>query len=355
MERVNLDDVSVLHELDGKGMLGHVAALARQCLDAWAAVRELELPVRHMETHRVIVTGMGGSAIGGDLAAVVVEPHSLLPIQVLRGYGLPAYADRQTLVIASSYSGNTEETLSSFRAARKRGCALVAVTTGGELARLAREWEVPLVTFGYKSQPRAALGYSLMSLLGVLRARGLTGDLDADLAAAAALLDEQEAVLAPTSPRVDNLAKRLAADLAGHLPVVAGAGPLASVACRWKTQFNENAKAWAYYEPLPEMDHNALSGIDFPAPTPEWLRLLFLEGEGMHARNRLRLDLTQEIFEEHGVTCHRVPVPGESPLAQILAGVQLGDYVSVYLAFLYGTDPTDIGAIVSLKDKMAEA
>ncbi|MEJ2211790.1 MAG: bifunctional phosphoglucose/phosphomannose isomerase, partial [Anaerolineae bacterium] len=176
MERVNLDDVSALHELDGKGMLEHVAALARQCRDAWAAVRELTLPPRHMETYKVIVTGMGGSAIGGDLAAAVVEPHSSLPIQVLRDYGLPAYADRHTLVIASSYSGNTEETLSTFRAARERDCALVAVTTGGELAGLAREWEVPLVTFEYKSQPRAALGYSLMSLLGVLRARGLTGD-----------------------------------------------------------------------------------------------------------------------------------------------------------------------------------
>jgi glucose/mannose-6-phosphate isomerase len=273
---------------------------------------------------------------------------------VLRDYGLPAYADGHTLVIASSYSGNTEETLSSFRAARERDCALVAVTTGGELARLAREWEVPLVTFHYESQPRAALGYSLMSLLGVLRARGLAGDVDADLAEAAALLDEQDARLAPTSPRADNVAKRLAADLAGHLPIVAGAGPLAPVARRWKTQFNENGKAWAYYEPLPEMDHNALSGLDFPAPAPEWLRLLFLEGEAMHPRNDLRVKLTQEIFEEHGVTCHRVPVPGASPLAQILAGVQIGDYVSVYLALLYGTDPTDIGAIVSLKDRMAE-
>jgi len=355
MERINLDDVSALQELDGKGMLGHVGALARQCRDAWETVRELELPAHHMETNKVIVTGMGGSAIGGDLAAAVVEPHSSLPIQVLRGYGLPAYADRHTLVIASSYSGNTEETLSSFRAAHERGCALVAITTGGELARLAEKWQVPFITFTYKSQPRAALGYSLMSLLGMLRARGLAGDVDVDLVEALALLDEQDAQLAPTSPRAGNLAKKLAAGLAGHVPIVAGAGPLAPVARRWKTQFNENAKAWAYYEPLPEMDHNALSGIDFPAPAPEWLRVLFLESAGMHPRNQMRVDLTQQIFEEHGVTCRRVPVPGESSLARILAAVQIGDYTSCYLAFLYGTDPTDIGAIVSLKDKMAEA
>lgn len=355
MERTNLDDVGALHELDSGGMLGHVGALPQQCRDAWAAVRALALSARHMETYNVIITGMGGSAIGGDLAAAVVAEHNPLPLHVLRDYGLPAYADQHTLVIASSYSGNTEETLSSFRAAHERGCALVAVTTGGELARLADEWQVPLVTFAYDSQPRAALGYSLMSLLGVLRARGLADTVDADLEAALPILAGQDAQLAPSVPKAENLAKQLASELAGHLPIVAGAGPLVPVARRWKTQFNENGKAWAYFEPLPEMDHNALSGIEFPDQARDWLRLLFLEGDAMHPRNRLRVDLTQQIFEEHGIRCHRVPVPGASPLAQILAGVQIGDYVSCYLAFLYRTDPTKIGAIVTLKEKMAEA
>lgn len=355
MDRTNLDDVSALQALDSKGMLDHVGGLAKQCRDAWEAVRELALPPRHIETSRVIITGMGGSAIGGDLAAAVVEEHSPLPIQVLRDYGLPAYADEHTLVIASSYSGNTEETLSSFKAARERGCALVAVTTDGELARLANDWRVPLVTFAYESQPRAALGYSLMSMLGVLRARGLAGDVDAELEPVVPLLERQDARLAPDVPQARNPAKQLAADLVGHVPIVAGAGPLAPVAQRWKTQFNENAKAWAYFEPLPEMDHNALSGIEFPAQTADWLRVLFLESSALHPRNQLRVDLTQEIFEEHGVTCHRVSVPGESPLAQILAAVQIGDYASCYLALLYGTDPTEIGAIDSLKAKLAQA
>ena len=355
MEKTRLDDLSALQAMDNQGMLGHLGALVDQCRDAWAAVQELALPPEHLETTEVIITGMGGSAIGGDLAAAAVEAHSALPIQVVRDYGLPAYAGRHTLVIASSYSGNTEETLSSFRAARERGCALVAVTTGGELARLAGAWKVPLVTFHYESQPRAALGYSLMSLLGVLRARGLAGDVAADLEETLSVLARQDAQLASTSPQPENLAKRLAADLAGHVPVVVGAGPLAPVARRWKGQFNENGKAWAYFEALPEMDHNALSGIEFPAQAAEWLRVLLLESQGMHPRNLLRLDLTQEILEAQGVTCHRVPVPGVSPLAQILAAIQIGDYSSVYLAFLYDTDPTEIGAIVTLKEKLAEA
>jgi glucose/mannose-6-phosphate isomerase len=351
----DLDDLNALQSADSQGMLDHVGALATQCRDAWAAVEALELPSAHLETIEVIISGMGGSAIGGDLAAAVVEGHSALPIQVLRDYGLPAYADERTLVIASSYSGNTEETLSAFRAARERGCALVAVTTGGELARLAEEWRVPLVAFHYESQPRAALGYSLMSLLGVLHARGLAGDVAAALEEALALLAEQDAQLAPVSPQAENLAKRLAADLAGHVPIVVGAGPLAPVARRWKTQLNENGKAWAHYEPLPEMDHNALSGIEFPAGAADGLRVLFLESGGMHPRNRLRVDFTAQILGKHRVTCHRVPVPGRSSLAQILAAVQMGDYTSVYLALLYSTDPTEIGAIVSLKHKLAEA
>jgi glucose/mannose-6-phosphate isomerase len=355
VERMDLDDVRALQAADTRGMLGHVAALAKQCGDAWAAVRELKLPPSHLRTTEVLIAGMGGSAIGGDLAAAVVGEHSALPIQVLREYGLPAYADERTLVIASSYSGNTEETLSSFRAARQRGCALVAVTTGGELAHLAGEWQVPLVTFHYESQPRAALGYSLMSLLGVLRARGLAGDVDADLQEAQRLLARQDAQLSLASPQAENLAKQLADDLVGHVPIVVGAGPLAPVARRWKGQFNENGKAWAHFEPLPEMDHNALSGIEFPPQAADRLRMLFLEGDGMHPRNRLRVDLTQEILAEQGVPCHRVSVPGRSSLAQILAAVQMGDYTTVYLALLYGTDPTEIGAIVSLKEKLAKA
>jgi glucose/mannose-6-phosphate isomerase len=355
VEKTVLDDLRALQALDSDGMLDHVGALAAQCRDAWAAVEELELPSSYLETTDVIITGMGGSAIGGDLAAAIVAQQSALPIQVLRGYGLPAYADERTLVVASSYSGNTEETLSSFRAARERGCALVAVTTGGELARLARAWQVPLVTFHYESQPRAALGYSLMSLLGVLQGRGLAGDLAPALEEALGLLAAQDTLLSPTSPQAENGAKKLAAELAGHVPAVVGPGPLAPVAQRWKTQFNENSKAWAYAEPLPEMDHNALSGIEFPAQAVDWLRVLFLEREGMHPRNRLRVGFTQEILEAHGVTCQRVSVPGRSPLAQILAAVQLGDYTSAYLALLYGTDPTEIGAIVSLKKKLAEA
>jgi glucose/mannose-6-phosphate isomerase len=350
----DLDDLSLLRELDPEGMLGHVAALPRQCRDAWAMARGLKLSERHGGAAKVVIAGMGGSAIGGDLAAAVAADRSSKPIWVHRDYDLPAYVDSQTLVIASSYSGNTEETLAAFQAAHERGCPLVAIATGGKLAQLAGQWKVPLVSFDYQSQPRAALGYMFVALLGVLQALGTVEDLDADLEEGLAILEGQGSELAPDVPQGQNQAKQLAATLFERIPIIVGAGPLAPVARRWKTQFNENGKSWAYFEVLPEMNHNALSGIHFPVEATDRLRILFLRCSGLHGRNQLRLDLTRQILKSQDVVCHQVSIPGASSLAQILAAVQLGDYVSCYLALLYGTDPTAIQDIIGLKRHMSD-
>ena len=350
---LDLDNLTAVHKLDQEGMLGHIGALAGQCRGAWAATQNLELPDHHRQARAVLIAGMGGSAIGGDMAAAVVADTSPIPITVHRGYTLPAHVDDRTLVIGSSYSGNTEETLSVFEAARERGCPLAAVTTGGKLTSLANEWGAPVTSFDYQSQPRAAFGYMFVSLLGILQAAGIGRSLAGDLEEAVALLDEQRGVLGPDVPRAGNRAKNLAVELSGKVPVVVGAEWLAPAARRWKTQFNENSKGWAYFEVLPEMDHNATSGIHFPAGAAEQIQILFLHSGGMHPRNEMRFDLTQEILEGQGVDCHRVPIPGEGVLAQMLAAVQLGDYVSTYLALLNGTDPTAITDIVGLKQRMS--
>jgi glucose/mannose-6-phosphate isomerase len=352
---VDLDDLTAHQELDPEGMLGHVAALPQQCRDAWTATRRLQLPVRHLRAEKILIVGMGGSAIGGDLAVAVAMDESPIPILVQRGYGVPAYVDRETMVIVSSYSGNTEETVSGFQAASERGCPVVAITTDGQVAEMATEQDVPLVSFDYRSQPRAALGYMFVSLLGVLRAMGVVSNLDADLDEAVAILDAQEAELGANVPQAENRAKQLATELAGQVPVVVGSGPLEPVARRWKTQFNENAKTWAYFEPLPEMNHNAVSGIHFPGEMAGRMRVLFLSNPGLHPRNHLRLELTRQVFEEQGIACHAVAVQGKSAVAQILSAIQMGDYTSCYLALLNGTDPTAIGDIAALKQRMSDA
>ena len=350
---IDLDDLHALERADRDGMLAHVRALHEQCRAAWAGVRGLELPSRHLVANKVVIAGMGGSAIGADLAAEVAGTESSIPILVLRDYELPAHVDRHSLVIGSSYSGNTEETLAAFQEAHEQGCSLVALATGGRLAGLAQEWSVPLVSFRYRSQPRAAMGYNLVSLLGILRAVGAVGDLTAALDEAIALMDERMRELEPASPRAHNPAKQLAADIYGRLPVVVGAGPLAPVARRWKSQINENSKGWSYFEAMPEIDHNAASGIHFPPDLAEQMCMIFLTGATTHPRNRLRFELTQQLFEGQGIRCRRIETPGQTTLAQILTTIQLGDYVSVYLAALYDTDPTTIEDIAGLKRRMS--
>ena len=351
---IDLDNQNAMEKLDVEGMLGHVAALPGQCRDAWSLTRNLELPVRHFRADKIVIVGMGGSAIGGDLAASVAAPKSPIPIAVRRSYDLPAYVDRQTLVIASSYSGNTEETLTAFRTARGRGCPLAAIATGGKLAELAAEWNMPLISFDYQSQPRAALGYMFVSLLGIFRAMGVVGRLEEEMDGALAFLEAEGAHLAPGVPQAQNPAKQLAASLVGRLPVVIGAGPMEPVARRWKSQFNENSKGWSYFEAMPEMNHNAVSGIHCPAEIAELTTVLFLSNLGLHPRNRLRLELTQEVLEGQGVACQQIPIQGENRLAQILLAVQLGDFTSTYLALLNGTDPTAISDIVGLKQRMSQ-
>ncbi|MFC2023867.1 SIS domain-containing protein [Chloroflexota bacterium] len=211
---------------------------------------------------------------------------------------------------------------------------------------------MPLVTFDYQSQPRAALGYSFVCQLAVLQAMGVLRDVGAGLEEAITLLVERGKDLGPDVPLQQNVAKQLATSLYGRVPVIVGTGPLSPAARRWKTQLNENSKAWAYFEDLPEMNHNALSGIHFPAEAAHWFRVLFLRGTELHQRIELRLDLTQEILGGRGIACQQLRVPGESALAQMLAAVQLGDYTSCYLAFLNGTDPTDISDITGLKQSM---
>lgn len=350
---IDLDDIAGLRTLDSQGMLGHVAAFPQQCRDAWAMVRPWQPPEWYRSIDQVVIAGMGGSAIGGDLAAAVAADRSTRPIWVHRDYDLPASVDHRTLVIASSYSGNTEETVSAFCAAHERGCPLIAIATGGQLAHLAAQWQVPLFTFVYPAQPRAALGYLLVSLLGILQTLALV-EVEADWNETLEVLDRQAAELGPEVPQARNPAKDLATRLVGRVPVVVGSGPLAPVARRWKTQFNENSKSWAFCEVVPEMNHNALSGIHFPAGGADRFHLLFLRAEGIDPRHQRRLQLTQQILEERGIRCSQVLVRGRSPLAQVLSAVQWGDYVSCYLALLYGSDPTPIPEITRLKERMAD-
>ncbi|MHB1005786.1 MAG: bifunctional phosphoglucose/phosphomannose isomerase [Chloroflexota bacterium] len=351
----DLDDVQGMRRQDPQGMLDRIAELPSQLRSAWQGLSGLALPPEYAEVDNVVVMGMGGSAIGGDLVRTLVSDEARVPIEVVRDYDLPAYVGARSLVVASSYSGGTEETLSGLALARQRGAKIVGVTTGGEVLRQCREHNLPVLAFTYTSQPRAALGHSLVPLLGILQKAGIVGDKAAAVQEAVSVLEGLRRRLGEDVPVERNQAKQLALALRGHLPVVYGAGLSAEVARRWKGQFNENAKNFAAYDALPELNHNTVVGYEYPANLADLIRVFFLLAKATHGRVAVRARVTQEILAQRGIKFHVVESEGEGRLAQMLSLVYVGDYASYYLAHLNGVDPTPIPVIDYLKQQLAKA
>jgi glucose/mannose-6-phosphate isomerase len=352
---VDLDRPETFPAVDRAGMLGHLEALPDQLAAAQRLAAALDAPAPYRQAAAIVVAGMGGSAIGADLVRALVSETLAVPLVVWRDYGLPGWVTARTLVIASSYSGATEETLSSARRALAIGAPVVGITTGGPLADLLSEAGRPVLRFAYAGQPRAALGYSLGLVLGLLARLGYLPDQTAALAAATAALHEAAAQLGPRTPTAANGAKQLAQALHGRAAVVYGGGFLGPAARRWKSQLNENAKNWAFFEELPELDHNAVVGYRCPPAATAAVHVVQLHSALLPPRLTLRAEITAELLARAGVPYTTVVAWGDGPLAQLLTAVAYGDWVSYYLALLNGVDPSEIAAIDQLKERLGEA
>jgi glucose/mannose-6-phosphate isomerase len=335
-------------------MLERIEELPQQCRDAWAQVMAFPLPESLGRVEKVVILGMGGSAIGGDLLRGAVSAECPAPILVVRDYQVPALVDSKTLVIGSSYSGETEETLAAFEEAAARGAQLLAITTGGRLQALAASQGIPLLTIRYTAQPRAALGYSFISLLGILHRIGLIADRSQEVAEMASALEGLGRRLGANTPLAQNPAKQLAQRLEGRLAVIYGGGILSEVARRWKGQINENGKSWAFYELFPELNHNAIVGYDFPQEMARRILVVLLYSDHLHPRTQLRYRITQDILAQKGVECQVVRAEGRTGLSQMMTCLLFGDYVSYYLALLNGVDPSPVEIVSFLKQKLAE-
>jgi glucose/mannose-6-phosphate isomerase len=298
----------------------------------------------------IVVAGMGGSAVGGRLAAGAIGSRLRRPLVVSDGYALPGWVGPDTLVLCSSYSGSTEETLAAYDDAAERGAPRIAVTTGGPLAERARRDGVPVIPVPGGFQPRAAVGYSLVAALEAAALCGAAPSLRDEVEAAASLAGGLAAQWGPDGPE-DGEAKALARRLDGTIPVIAGAELAAAAAYRWKCQINENAGLPAFASVLPELDHNEVVG--WPAADGR-LSAVFLEDPGAHPRNRLRSELTAEQAAEGTAVVERVAARGETATERLVSLVLLGDLVSLYLAVLRGEDPASIPPIDALKAALAE-
>jgi glucose/mannose-6-phosphate isomerase len=335
-------------------MLSRIKELPMQCRQAWQTVMDFTLPSDYSDIDKVIILGMGGSAIGGDLVRSLALAEAKIPVLVHRDYGLPAFVNERTLVIASSYSGNTEEILSGFEPSLKTGAKKLVMTTGGKLGELAGANHLPVYKIEYKAQPRAALGFSFLPTLGVLQKLGFIGDKSAHVDETVSVLNKLSSELDEKSPLASNPAKQLAQRLYGKLSVIYGAGILAEVAHRWKTQINENGKSWAFYEIFPELNHNATVGFPFPPEVVERLHLVLLRSPLFNERVKLRYEVTCELLKRAGVAYEYVDSLGESPLSQMMSTVMMGDFASYYLAILNKVDPSPVDVISYLKDQLAK-
>jgi glucose/mannose-6-phosphate isomerase len=324
------------------------------CQEAWQRATDFDLPQDYASSDRVVILGMGGSAIGGDLAAGLVLSEAKLPVIVRRDYELPRFTNAKTLVIASSYSGNTEETLTAFEQAIETKAKKLVITTGGKLKTLAEEKKIPIFSFDYKAQPRAALPYSVMPILCFLQRLGFIADKSKDVTETVSVLQQLSPKIDETAPQPQNPAKQLASRLYHHLPVVYGAGITSEVAHRWKTQLNENSKAWAFYEVFPELNHNAVVGYQFPEELATRIVVVLLRSARLPERIKLRYQITCQLLAKAGVSYQIVDGQGKYPLNQIMSLVLFGDYTSYYLATLYKADPSPVKAIDFLKEKLAE-
>jgi glucose/mannose-6-phosphate isomerase len=353
---MNLDDLDYFKKLDTLDMLGEIDNLPDQLDSAYQLGLKRELP-EWKDVKQVVIAGMGGSAIGADLIATYCAPLAPIPVFVQRDYGLPLFArGAETLVICSSHSGNTEETLDAFEAARAAGCRTIVVSTGGELAKRAREHGVSVWTFEHAGQPRAAVGFSFGLLLAMFQRLGLLPDQRDALDDALAFMRRSQERIKADIPAVKNPAKRYAGQLMGRWVTIVASDFMAAVARRWKGQINEIAKAGANYEFLPEADHNTLAGTMHPQEVlnPHTMTL-FLRAPSDHPRNRLRSDLTRKAFMLEGINTDHVDGRGHTPLAHMWTMILFGDYVAYYLAMGYGVDPTPVQVLVEFKDAMAEA
>ncbi len=350
---MNLDEFEKFASLDAENMIAHIDGLADQLNTAWELGLTQPLPALLPIKH-VVVAGMGGSAIGADLLASFLSDRVTVPVFIQRDYGLPAFAfGPETLVVVSSHSGNTEESISAFEAAIRGNCQVLVITTGGKLLSEAQRNGLPAWVFIHKGQPRAAVGFSFGLLLALFVRLGLVSDLSAELKRAVEMMREVGQYLQIQSPISKNPAKRLAGQTVGRHVTIFGSGFMIPVSRRWKCQFNEVAKAIASFEALPEADHNTLAGIYHPEGTLEKEISIFLQASEDLPRNQKRVEETRQIFMVEGLNTDVVEARGKTRLEQMWTTILLGDYVSYYLAMLYEIDPTSIEPIMALKEAMS--
>lgn len=345
-----------IKKLDKSDMLSVLLDFPLQCKQAYDIARAARIELERKDFTKIVFAGLGASAISADLVKSYLYFESKIPICVYREYELPAYVDNSTLVFISSYSGNTEETLSAYRQAREKGAQIIVISSGGALKEHAGKDKIAFIEIPQGLPPRCALGYLSFIPLVVLNKLGIISDPAAHISETVNVLEElKNQNLNPRIGQKDNIAKHAADKVFNKFAFVYSASIHFDVAVtRLRSQINENSKALAFDSVFPEMNHNEIMGWQNPGKLLKHFVALMLRDKNMHPRVSRRMDITKDIFKEENIPVLEIWSRGEGLLSRIFSLIYIGDFISFYLAMLYRTDPTPVDRITYLKKRLAD-
>jgi glucose/mannose-6-phosphate isomerase len=347
-----LDEIGKIKKIDKSNMLSFCVEAPKHYQEAAKTAERISL--RYAKPENIIVAGMGGSGIGGELLKDWARDKARVPIEVSRDYSLPAYANEKSLVLIVSYSGETEESLSAFLDAAKMKCMIYCISSGGSLLDFAEKLSVPYLRVSSGMPPRAALPYLFVPLLISLEKMKTVSSASEDLSEAIKLLERISGENSPEKPVKDNLAKTLASGINETVPVVYGFGVYRSVAQRFKQQFNENSKVPSKWEFFPELNHNEIVGWEKAGKLAKHFSTIFIRDNAESSEIRSRIETTKTLMQPNSSKMFEVWSQGKSELAKMLSTICIGDFASIYLAILRKVDPTPVKTIALLKEKMKE-
>jgi len=349
-----LDSLSEMRSLDASGMLGMVRAMPEHIEKALVVSSNVPVGAPRSGYRNLVIGGLGGSAIAGDVVKTLTDERTGVPCSVVREYAPPRYAGPDTLFFCSSYSGNTEETLSMYEDAKARRAGLVCLGSGGELHRRALLDGVPFLKMEEGLPPRAALGYSLFMIYDVLRRLSILPAEQAEVEETVALLRKKALDYAEDVPSRENPAKQIALLLHGKTVVTYGTRLTQCAALRWKCQFNENSKVPAFTNAFPELNHNEIVGWRGAVAPGVPYAVVILRDASEHPRVSRRISITSELMRADGLAVSETSSEGKSLVTRIFSLIYVGDFASIYLAFLNGEDPTPVQRIQELKKRLSE-
>lgn len=352
-------DRSSIEALDSQQMLSSIEVFNKQCTDAWDATKAIEFPDAYRNVNSIVLFGMGGSALGIDVVKSLFATELRLPVEIVNGYDIPACVNKDTLAILSSYSGTTEEVVTASRSILKHTKNVFVTSTGGDLEAFAKEHKLPAYIFDPKfnpsNQPRMAVGYSVMAILGVFTSLGFLNVTDDQVREMAAFLEELNKSIGADVPDDNNQAKQLASKMNGHVPVLVSSEHLEGTVHVSTNQINENGKCFAARFPIPEMNHHLIEGLVHPREALDRLFFLFINSEHYHQRNRTRYTVTEEVVSNNNIEYAELKLAGPTPFIQAFELLMYGSYISFYLAILAETDPSPIPNVDFLKAELKKS